>query len=745
MNVHFEGYSNWKPLLIKWLPVLLLGLYAAYWLIGFIGEGLPISFDAHSYVTRSWLVSQAIEAGTYPGWTNYWYGGYRLLEFQGPAYYWITGFLGFVTGDTLESSKYFLWCVQVASVLVFFFFLRYLLKSSFAALFGAVLFLKSSLFSWILGHVGNYPTSIIILCLPLLLLHFAKEADKADRPLALYSGQALILSLMIGVHLSTTIQLLPSIFTFELLYLLLAGPKRIYLRKAILALCAAVITAGVLTAYIGIPLLIHLDQLSLILALLEPIKTVFNFEPLFIMAGIHKFSWDFVFICSQGTFLFAMAFVSSLAALYKKDGLGLSLAGGFLVAIVSVLVVGDRCVLAVTFFLCALCAYGLSRIIQAANAGIGSKLIILATLACVIFFWRGSGGSFVFPQYSPMDAFDVYRQIPDSHTRSRTFDLSKTAVSIDGIYGLSSISPYFCSRGIPFGAFPQGAPLSNNISLALAGAWNCDFGERSTIHSKDLLDILYLMHIEFLIDRKNEFKYYSILNHAEGSFLNKELYQLESASPVIFSTHLTSLPKEFVVKSSSLLDEVPLLSYIMEQWKHDPFSTVKIPDGAFRPLFRALEKDDWALIIDLVRDMGIDRKSSCADKLFGVGKVFQNPISERLQKNKGEFDVLHHSEGIQNVTIKIKSSLAGFLRISYTYAPDSIVSIDGKKVECIPDALGGAFIVPISEGIHTLTIEPPDMALRFYLTIAALLLSVILTIIWIRCSRARPNSDSFNR
>ncbi len=85
-------------------PLLAVGvaLFAGWQWWGFLGEGLPTFFDAHSHYARAGFAAQAFGAGELPTWNQSWYGGYRLLELYSPGHYWLTGAIGLLVGHRLH-------------------------------------------------------------------------------------------------------------------------------------------------------------------------------------------------------------------------------------------------------------------------------------------------------------------------------------------------------------------------------------------------------------------------------------------------------------------------------------------------------------------------------------------------------------------------------------------------------------------------------------------------------------------
>ena len=180
----------------------------------FLDSGLPVFFDAHSHLTRSWLAARALEAGSYPTWTFEWYGGYRLFEFYSPGYYLLTAALAIFGGDVIVATKLVLYAGQILSILAFYGFLIRLGAAPLPALFGALIFLHDAERWMVLRVIGNYPTLLLYALAPLLLLAVQRTDGTPRGNLRLFASGSLLLSAMALGHLTNSVQILPGLLAF---------------------------------------------------------------------------------------------------------------------------------------------------------------------------------------------------------------------------------------------------------------------------------------------------------------------------------------------------------------------------------------------------------------------------------------------------------------------------------------------------------------------------------------------------
>jgi len=700
------------------MPWLLLA-YAAFSLRAYLGPGLPIFWDAHSHLARSWFVSEALRAGEFPGWSNAWYGGYPALEFYSPFYYWCSGALAALSGDVIETTKVLLYVGQLAAVMGFQLFLRRLGLTVPIATVGALLLLKSSLLRWIIGTVGNYPTLMLVLILPFLLAYFLRSADalrqgKEGAAPRFLAGNALFLAGMGASHLTNTTAQLPALLAFELVWLWVSRYSFADWKRAVTLLAYGLALAGVLQVFIVVPMLRDVRGVSLWLLASDPPLRSLSLDPLLTLLGLGHYDFSYVFVMGSGATLFFCAVGMSLFSLSERGRRYRAIAAGFAVAVICIPLLGDRSATSAFVFQLALCAGAIQVLATLASRWLprGEHVVIAATLVAAIV-WPGAVADQPVPRYVRDKAFRLYSLIPETPTRSRTFDLTPNSVSVDGYYGWSSFSPAISKRAIPFGGFPQASSLDTNVLMALSSVWVREFRAHKGLQkwSDVALDIFFMADVQFLIDRPN-----------------RKLQRLPHASPAIFSERLEPVPAPAARPGGTA---TTLLARLQQAWAGDEEGRTLFRDSSLRPAKRAWDADDWKLFTPIVEAMGIDRKHATADKLFTEHEPIPAPTAPVIGGglNATWFAVLQHEESLQHARIVAKASKPGYVRISYSYAPRLRVTLDGNPATIVPDALGGAFIMPFPAGSHSVEIRPPSANLRIGLAATCLLLGAALFVL----------------
>ena len=392
---------------------------------------------------------------------------------------------------------------------------------------------------------------------------------------------------------------------------------------------------------------------------------------------------------------------------------------------------GDRAALGVGFFLFPLCAAALDVVSERVAAwGLPAARSLVPLLGIgLVFFVPGE----VTPalRYRPDDALEVYARLP-AEPAGRTFDVTRSSISLDGFYGESSVSPYWSARALPFGAYPQGAPLGSQVSLALAGKLAQELGAPAPFLSDDGADILYLLHVRFLVDRGEPPVFDALRIHRSvGASVRAGVLELHHASPALFAPQLARLPAE-LRRASGTGARPALLAWLEAQWEGDPLEDPR-PDPSLNPLFRTGEKNDWTLPLALVRAMGIDREGARAAQLF-----VEDPLPEPAQASTAAaFAVLSQREDLDSVEVVAHASAPGFVRLSYAYDPELEVALDGQVAGVVPDALGGAIVLAFPAGTHTISLRPPGAGPRTALLGTSAVLSVGLAGLLVAAGRRR--------
>jgi hypothetical protein len=511
---------------------------------------------------------------------------------------------------------------------------------------------------------------------------------------------------MLAGHFANAILILPAILAFEVTRIAQAASGPRDRAKAFTAAAGSLAAAVALVAFALVPALLHLDRVALALDRGSLAVGRVSLEPLLIAAGIVQAKFDHLFLRDHGTFWMALGLVAGLASLSRAQRKWLPLFAGLCTNLVVITLVDERAAIGLAFFLYPLCAVALDEVSRWAETfGLrGSRFVIPAAGLAVAV---GFAAHMPPPSYVPASSFDVYRAIPETFTRSRTFDVTRSVISLDGFYGPSSFSPYVSGRAIPFGAYPQGASPATPVRLALASMLAGELSARPPGISDDALDVLYLDHVQFLVARgERPLTARLSLASSVAEQLAPGLLRLQRASPAFFAPELAPLPDR--VRDAAARDRSPLLLGVLEQtWREDPLDRVRTQ--SLDPLFRTGKKVDWKSFVLLLRAMELDRTEARAARIF-VDKLLAP--GEPPAGGPVEFAVLSHLEQPTRARIVARASQSGYVRISYAHDPDLTISLDGELAETTAESLGGAITLAFPAGTHAIEVRAPAPILQ---------------------------------
>jgi len=717
---------------VAWLGV---AVYAGWCLRDFLQDGLPVGFDAHSHLARVSFAARAFAAGHYPGWVNDWYGGFRPLEFYGPAWYWLAAAVGLALRDVVLAVKLVVWAAQVASAVLLFAFTKRVTGRTLPAVLAAVLFIYSAERGFVIGTIGNFPTTLLYLTVPALL---SLAWGIAAGPLAsrrLFAAQSLLVGAMLAAHFANGLLLLPAILAFEAVRIAQVIPGSRDRLRVVAAAAGSIAAAAVLLAFTLVPALLDLDRVSLSLDFGNPSSWEIRAESMLVAAGILPAGLDHLYMRDHGALWIVLGLLAGLASLGRKHGYCLPLFVGLCTNLVTVMVVSERAAIGLAFFLYPLCAVALdtvSRWFESVGLARARYLLPAAGIAIAIGFPAD-----VPPlRYEPESNFAVYRALPESATRSRTFDVTPTTIALDGFYGASSFSPHFSARGIPFGAYPQGSPLAAQVRLALWGLLADDLARVPAKVSEDSLDLLYLDHVEFVVARPTlppgTRRAFPVAAADPGW---RTMLQLPHASPAVFAPELAWLPES--LEETGARDLPPRLLGVLERrWRNDPSDSATM--GSLDPLFRIRTGRDWEVLVPYLRGMQLDRTRARAERIFVDTRL---PPGTSVSTDPGDFAVLSHDEEPTRVRIVARASRDGFVRLSYSYDPDAIVALDGAPIEAVADSLGGAITLAFPEGTHVVEVGAPPPNLQKGLLWLSGFLALVLMTVLVRSGQRRDAAN----
>jgi hypothetical protein len=696
--------------------LLLLG-YALFDHRVFLEGGLPLFFDAHSHFTRSWLAARALSAGGYPSWSFEWYGGYRLLEFYSPGYYLLTGALANLFGDLAAVTKLVLYAGQVLAVVAFYVFLLRLRLAPLAAAFGTLILIHDAERWRVLAVIGNYPSIFVYAITPLVLLAITRTAATPRANLRRFAAGTLLLAAMAFGHLTNAAQILPALLAFAVVWLLAEAAPPVPLRM-LGALAASLLALAAFTACLSLPMLRDLPLVSLSLDAGIP---GWDLEPVLIALGLRSGSMERIFVTTPGAVWCAVALAGGLLSLRRRASRFRACFAGWLTSLLSLAVLGERAALAPSFFVAALCAAALeltSRALRTRGAAAAVALEALALAAVPVWHLQRDLTPL---RYIDRETLAVYRRIPEGGLE-RTFDVSLATDAVDGVYGRSSFSPFWTGRAIPFGAFPQGAPVASNLQLALTGKLVGELAADPPVLSGDALDLLFLLHVGWLVDRDEPPRLARLVLDPELTELREPgLLRLRHAAPALFATRVEVLPGRPAGPRQA--EPAALIAKLLARWERDPFAT----RGArsLDALSRTGTRRDWPLLLPLLRRMRIDPARARADRFL----VARAPTGPDPAPAVAEFSVLGHTEARLSVEVVARASAPGFVRLAYAFDPELRARIDGESAIAVPDFLGGV-VLPFPAGTHTIALEAPPASLRLGLLWAGAGIAGALAMLW---------------
>ncbi len=367
----------------------ILAVYAGWEFRAFLADGLPLLFDAHSHLTRTWAVSRSFEAGQYPVWSNLWYGGYRLLGFYSPGFYALTAGAGLAIGDVVAATKLVLWVGQIVAVLGLYAFVRRLSGQSLLAVLAALLLVWSPERRMVLGVIGNHPSVFLYAALPFLLGRIAMCSAASWSPLRLFAAQSLLLAFMALGHVANTLILLPAVLAFEALWLWQERPIPGAWRPALLAVAGSGVALLALTLFVTLPLWTHLDRVSLSLTAAASATGTPSLEPLLMVIGLAPQTLEVPFARDHGTFWFVLGFAGGLLSLRRAGRRWRPLFAGLCANLASVALLGERAAIGTAFFLYPLCAGAVDIVSREASArGFGwpRRLAPVLAIACAVLW-----------------------------------------------------------------------------------------------------------------------------------------------------------------------------------------------------------------------------------------------------------------------------------------------------------------------------------------------------------------------
>ena len=249
--------------------------------------------------------------------------------------------------------------------------------------------------------------------------------------------------------------------------------------------------------------------------------------------------------------------------------------------------------------------------------------------------------------------------------------------------------------------------------------------------SADALDLLELLHVEWLVDRSDPPSLARLaLDPQQAELREPGLLRLRHASPALFATRLAPLPGGGERRAGR---GVPaLLARLEAQWARDPLEARG--QRSLDAINRTGTRRDWPLLLPLLRGMRIERAESRAERFF-VEEELPGSTPQSAATSAAAFAVLAYHEQLRSVEVVASASAAGFVRLAYAFDPELGLAIDGEGVPFVADFLGGV-VLPFPAGMHTIRLEAPRERLRLQLLWFSTAIATTLGLLLIVCRRS---------
>ena len=717
---HLRG----KPKALTFFLLLTSILVTRYYL----NPGNVFMGDSETYTVRSWMVSEHLKNMQFPVWSNYWYGGFPLLEYYAPLLFVVIAVLNLIFQDIDVATKFLLWTSHVGSVFVMFYFLREVTRNDLSSLLGALAYALLFHRIHIVLYQGDLHLSLVFLLYPLIFLILEKYLNgrvAARKAFFLFSFAAAALILTHHAYaffglIFVAVYLLVRVFTEENTW---AGKFKTLAFFGFSSICAFLVSSFSLLPFIlGLHEVRGMPKMPFHLLL----PGAPSLEGLYILAGT-MLRWTAVGhtgnITYVGVSLMLFSVLSMGYVIKTRNGVGLAL---LICALLSLCTLKSDTMYNVknfnflVFFVTALTVYTpdavrsmLRRTAMYASLKIKwgrlfEPKVALALLALVLVDLGpttfqsvyNERGDFKGAVYNGSSKLDSNYKVIERHSirydpgKSLRENFDSSRLGIPSVHGPIQT---------PLGWFHEGSPRSISYNAELVKKLQLD------LHQEFISDLslkgLYLMGVKFVLFRDRYHYFVPPLRPSPHYSLNDSFVELKDVGPLLTSTkllHVKDIPNydaHNIIERGAYFDR--------EMYAFDtPYY-----EQIVRPLIEA---------------MNIDLNRGSADYL--ILRDDRMPQNTATSPDKFHVQVNDFSVSIDSVSLKYVSTGDGFARFPYSYFPYLDVRVDGKEAPFFRSAMHD-IVVPVYLGEHTVRIlgrASPLSRWTFFLSVGSIIVIVLI-------------------
>ncbi|MGE0384300.1 MAG: 6-pyruvoyl-tetrahydropterin synthase-related protein [Gammaproteobacteria bacterium] len=701
-----------RPAAMLALVAFLAALATRYYL----NFGSVFMGDATMHVATSGTVAAHLRQGTAPLWSNAWYGGYPMLEFYAPLYFYVTGVLTALSGDVHLATKLVLWLAHVASVLSMYLFLRAALQRRAHALVGALGYGLAFHHMHIILYRGDLHMSLVYAIYPLPFLHLERYLNGRTTPRAAFLATAFTATALIIAHHAYAFFGLV-FFGVYLLVRTRAAAAGAAAARTVALFGLALAGATLASAFLLVPVLIDQADVRGMPGLPFEILVPTLPRPGMLVAMLN---WSVignrVNIGYLGLSIAALAVAGSVHAVRARRPAGMALLAAGLYALLTLrggVQYNVKNMNFVVFYCAALAGFAPAALEawwnrrRGAVPGEPGRARLALALCALIALDLG-----------PSTFQDVYREGDEfkqsMYARIRARDpayktIERQLIQYEpGTDQRRSFDPHMLGTvmsdeplATPFGWVHEAAGRVFGYNAEMAKQLHREL--HADRISERSLQGLYLMGVKFLTFRDRSRYYSPPLPYSPDYTLDRGLLELRHASPLIAAPRLVTA------------GDVP---------GYDPSNVIEtrryFDDATF-----AYDNDGYdRLVAPLLDAMRIDRHTGIAAAI----PVVDHPGARAGVGGALSLRVDAFSAGLERIRIRYTSGAPAFAQLAYAYFPYLDVRVDGRPVEFWRSAMG-QLVMDLPAGAHEITVRGRASPVRrasflFSLAAAAALLSI---------------------
>jgi hypothetical protein len=701
----------------------------------YLNPGQVFMGDTETHTLRSAMVAEHLRNLNLPIWSNYWYGGFPLLQYYAPLFFVLDGLLSLVFGDVHTATKLLLWSTHVGSVFTMYLYLRGACGRALPSVLGAVAYGLAFHRVHMILYRGDLQLSILFLLYPLVLLSTETILDRDRRTKRSFLALMALLALMILNHQGYAFFGL----VFTSLYVVVrvaTSPGDARSRLGTLTYFGAAVTSALLACvFMLVPFVFGMTDVR----------------------GMPNTPYGFLIPNLRAPLLLTLMFRWNPIGRVENVGyMGISI--GLFAAAGIVHGIRRRQSIPLALGLCALASLFMSQNFQQYNIKNANFLMFyLAALSAwapiaieewsrvrVVSNWKQAwGGTFparvtlilvsvILLDLGPTTFHSVYRESYDfkeqMYARLRAIDDDARVIEHQRLHYAPEDDPrrYFDAFKLgtpsaytkiltPLGFFHEAAGKSFGYNIELVKNLHRDLVTNSL--SEVTLDGLYLMGVKFVIFR-DRYRYFTPqLNESSEFTFNENILEMRASTPLIFSTRVTT---------TSEIEGFDPCNVIDTRQYFDP----ETYDYSGRILHET--------VMPLVGAMAIDRQRGVAERLIAREPGLEGTSTplEQLETEVRDVDFT-----LDRMTLRYISNGDAVGRLPMNYFPFLEVTVDGEPVAFHASAMN-CILVSLPAGEHILRVRGVLSPLRirtFWLSLV--FLGVLLLVPRPLFANTHPSKD----